>query len=315
MKQAVDEKRKAILVTGSHRSGSTWVGGVLAQSPRVSLFYEPFGRHGPSPVEFFYQYIPLEEPNAVVADYLRKTLLIEHSWRADFMAKPGLIRLLGASRRSMKSHAIRQGWLRPLMKDPMALLSAEWLAHHFGMQPVVLIRHPLAFVASCKRMQWPFKFQNLWQQKKLLARLPATFVQAIEEQNQTEQDLIGQNILLWNILHWVIAEYQKQHPDWFFVRHEDLSREPLLYFERIYQFLGLSFTARIQQKIQRETGSDNPVEARGVHTLRRNSRRNIWSWQTRLTPEEQARIRAGTAEVAEMFYQEQDWTPPPEFLA
>jgi hypothetical protein len=34
--------KKAILVTGSHRSGSTWVGKMIAQSPSVVYIHEPF---------------------------------------------------------------------------------------------------------------------------------------------------------------------------------------------------------------------------------------------------------------------------------
>ena len=32
---------KPILVTGSHRSGSTWVGKMLATSPSVNYIHEP----------------------------------------------------------------------------------------------------------------------------------------------------------------------------------------------------------------------------------------------------------------------------------
>jgi hypothetical protein len=40
--------RKPILVTGSHRSGTTWVGRIIASSPSVAYIHEPFHiRHDP----------------------------------------------------------------------------------------------------------------------------------------------------------------------------------------------------------------------------------------------------------------------------
>ena len=33
---------RPILVTGAHRSGSTWVGRMIATSPRVTYLHEPF---------------------------------------------------------------------------------------------------------------------------------------------------------------------------------------------------------------------------------------------------------------------------------
>ncbi len=34
--------RKPILITGSHRSGSTWVGKIIAEAPSVIYIHEPF---------------------------------------------------------------------------------------------------------------------------------------------------------------------------------------------------------------------------------------------------------------------------------
>lgn len=54
--------KKPILVTGSHRSGSTWVGRMLALSPSVGYIHEPFNirhRHGicKAHFEYWFQYI------------------------------------------------------------------------------------------------------------------------------------------------------------------------------------------------------------------------------------------------------------------
>ena len=38
-------RARPILVTGSHRSGSTWVGKMIASHPRVAYVEEPFNAH------------------------------------------------------------------------------------------------------------------------------------------------------------------------------------------------------------------------------------------------------------------------------
>lgn len=59
---------------------------------------------------------------------------------------------------------------RPLLHDPLALFSAEWLARRFDFDVVVLIRHPAAFVASVKSLHWEHPFDHFLKQAPLDAR-------------------------------------------------------------------------------------------------------------------------------------------------
>ena len=54
----------------------------------------------------------------------------------------------------------KEAGLRPLLKDPIAIMSCEWLAETFNMDVIVVIRHPAAFVASLKVAGWEFAFVN-----------------------------------------------------------------------------------------------------------------------------------------------------------
>ncbi|NIW45632.1 MAG: sulfotransferase family protein, partial [Gammaproteobacteria bacterium] len=54
--------RRPILVTGVHRSGTTWVGKMIAASPQVTYISEPLNMHHRpgvmrAPVDHWYQYI------------------------------------------------------------------------------------------------------------------------------------------------------------------------------------------------------------------------------------------------------------------
>ena len=44
--------------------------------------------------------------------------------------------------------------LIPVVKDPTALLSTEWLVKHFNLTPVIVTRHPILIVKSLLKLGW-----------------------------------------------------------------------------------------------------------------------------------------------------------------
>src|SRR5439155_11436559 len=51
-----------------------------------------------------------------------------------------------------------------LIRDPFAVFSINWFARRLGCRVVVIVRHPLAVVASVKRLGLTFDFRNLLDQ-------------------------------------------------------------------------------------------------------------------------------------------------------
>ncbi len=299
---------RPILVTGTQRSGSTWVGKMIAAHPRVLYFSEPFNpERRDCPVRTWWHYVtPRDEQR--FRRYLRFPCELRLPWwekRLDFPASFGrrLARNFGYARRRWQGY-------RPLLKDPVALLSAEWLATRYPTQNVVLIRHPAAFASSLKRLNWWMPVADLLGQEQLMQDWLHPF--EVEMRRLLHgSDVIDHAILGWRVFHHVIREYQRRHPDWRFCRHEDLSLRPVEEFAAVFKFLGLEFTAAVQQAIEQHTDAENPREAGGaVHQLKRNSKANIWNWQQRLTPAEIDRIRSGTRALADHFYGDADWWSP-----
>jgi len=70
--------------------------------------------------------------------------------------------------RTVRSWKRRLAGERPLLKDPIAFFSAEWLARTYGADVVVLIRHPAGFAGSLKRMGSSFDFNDFLGQPDLL---------------------------------------------------------------------------------------------------------------------------------------------------
>jgi hypothetical protein len=192
---------------------------------------------------------------------------------------------------------------RLLIKDPIAIMSSDWLASHFDMQIVVLIRHPAAFAGSLKKANWPHPFEHFLAQPQLMQDHLEPFAEQIIEYAKRPPDIIDQACLLWRIIYHVVDKYQKAHPDWLFLRHEDISREPIDSFRRMYDNLSLNWTSHVQTVIEEYSyGANEPKEG-----LRRDSRANIWSWKERLTDAEIKRVREQVSDVSVLFYSDEDW--------
>ena len=198
---------------------------------------------------------------------------------------------------------------RALLKDPIAFFSAEWLCNTFDMDVVILIRHPAAFVSSLKRLNWRHPFEHFLAQDQLMADFLEPFRSKIKVCAENKCDIISQGILLWYIFHHVVRIYQDMRPQWIFVKHEDLSRDPVSEFKKIYDQLGLRFSAKIGSVINDLSSSSNPSEVsdKSFDEISRDSRKNIWNWRRRLTKEEIGRIKNGVDPLASAFYDESDW--------
>ena len=67
---------RPILVTGAHRSGTTWVGAMLTLSPRIGLIHEPFSPITPpgvssAPFDRFFRYVTAENEGPYVEPFER----------------------------------------------------------------------------------------------------------------------------------------------------------------------------------------------------------------------------------------------------
>ncbi|MCW5860984.1 MAG: hypothetical protein KIS63_22000, partial [Caldilineales bacterium] len=116
-------------------------------------------------------------------------------------------------------------------------------------------------------------------------------------------------ILLWNAIHHTIHHYQLAHPDWQFVRYEDLAAAPLPGFEALYAALGLAWSPGSMRAIREYSAVSNPAEANAGDALfrPRDSRSAALTWVQRLTPDEIRRLRKGAGEAAARFYADDDW--------
>ena len=303
---------KPILVTGSHRSGTTWVGKMIAASPSVGYIHEPFNplhRPGICTAKFPYWFMYVTDENETpFYEPLKNTLAFRFNLSAELptLHSPRLVGRLAKNWYNFSLHRLRQSI--PLMKDPIALFSTEWLSKRYEMHVIVLIRHPAAFASSLIRMNWGHDFTGFHEQTLLMKDYLGHFANEIEEFTKNKQDLLDQAILLWRMMHHTILRYQTAHNDWLFLRHEDISNDPLHHFTYIFKYLNLTFTEHVKTTIEDYTNSSNHSEAQKGHLLtKRDSKSNIKSWKKKLTEQEITHIRNKVEDISHKFYSDSDW--------
>lgn len=302
-----------ILVTGAHRTGTTWVGKMLAAGGEAAYISEPLNvLHRPGvlrvPTRRWYTYI-CSDNEAEYLPALQETL----DFRYHPLAELRSLRSRKDAMRMGRDLGIfasgRLGGKRPLLKDPFAVFSAPWFAERLGCRVVITIRHPAAFASSLKRLDWPFDFSDLLAQPLLMRDWLEPYREEMEKLVARPQDVLRQGALLWRMVYGAVAQIQKSHPDFLLAYHEELSLEPAAGFEHLYAELGLRFDERARQAVLKSSSSENPGELsrKKVHAVRLDSRANLHNWKRRLTPQEIHTIHELTADLTAHFYPGLDW--------
>ncbi|MBA2625518.1 MAG: sulfotransferase [Acidimicrobiia bacterium] len=307
---------KPILVTGSNRSGTTWVGAALGQSGEVEYLHEPFNssiwpRSLARSPGGHYLYV-CEENKQEWQPSVERLLRYRFPVRSQVPEVRSPRDAAKLARDWARSGVRKARHRRPLLKDPIALFASEWLAQRFDMDVVVMVRHPAAFASSIKRLRWAFDFQ-FWLDQPLLMRDHLEPLRSeLERMVSTSPDHVEQAIVLWNAFYSVVDRLRARHPDWHVLNYEDLAEAPVDGFARLYPALGLRFDDEVARRVGAFSAEGNvkEVAASDKGTVRRDSRAAKWTWRRRLTPEEIERVRAGTRSVASRFYDASAWEPP-----
>lgn len=297
-----------ILVTGGHRTGTTWVGRMLSANTQAAYISEPLNvLHRPgvlrANVEHWYHYVCEENEGEYLPAFEELLDYRYHQW--DEIRS---IRSLKDFLRMGRDFAIFYNGLmrgqRVLLKDPFAVFSTPWFAKRLNFKVVVTVRHPAAFASSLKRLGWSFDFNNLLEQPLLMRDHLEPY--RAQMQSIKADDVIGQASLLWTMIYRTVHSTRHLIPDLLIVRHEDLSRDPIPGFRSLYESLSLDFTLRVEEKILHSSSSENPAELsrKKVHSVKLDSRANMDNWKKRLTDDEASRVREMTQDILAMYYPE-----------
>ena len=318
-----------ILITGSHRSGTTWVGNIIQNLPRIYYLHEPLTPNsitrGLFNTDIWYKYYDPKKEYENIETILNELFSGSYPFKAMFHFKNSLPHTdyrnpngINDGKIDLKyfkwrinayidSKRLNKKEIIPLIKDPIALTAAEWIYHKWNSKNIILIRHPAAFVSSLIRLNWRFNFENFTKQPDLIDRFLGPYRSQI---NNPPKDFISEASLIWTCITKIIIEYQKLYPNWLYIRHEDLSYDPINEFELLFKRLELSFSNKVKRFIQSTSSHSNPSEVSKktkVHQLQRDSKKNIKNWKKRLSKDEIKLIRDKTEHLSNKFYLDKDW--------
>ena len=317
-------ERAPIVVTGMPRAGTSWVGKMLDASGRVVYLNEPLNVKRPpgrSPgvlranVKYRFQYIsPANEDEYLRA--FRDMLALRYHALAEVRATRSVGDVLRMAKYWSSFVRGRLKQKRPLLDDPYAVFSGDWLASRLGCHVVVVVRHPAAIASSRKRLGWKLDFAELLNQRPLVNDWLHPFSDEMEAMRGSS-DVISESALLWRMIHHVVAGYRARNRLVRVVRHEDLSLEPVSEFARLYTHLELPFTDEVERAVIRSATGPQDQRAHAWSLSRKgisrtgfrpmDSRANVSAWKEQLTRPEIERVRELTQPVAKEYYADDDW--------
>lgn len=304
---------RPILITGTHYSATTWVGRVLAASDRVGYIWEPFNARGLQTTRgplFRYWYTYIADHNA--GDFepaLARTLNFKYSLAPQLLSARSIKDVARTARDRLQYSVARRRRARPLMKDPIAFLSAPWLAKTFDMQVVVTIRHPAAFAASMKARDSHHDFSHFADQSELMAGPLAPWADDVNSFAQRPRPLSEQAGLIWTMFAALLDNWRRDNPDWIVVRHEDLLDDPAGQFRSLCDSLSLPFDDAVRAELERSTSGANVTadSNRPQSHFVRNTAALAGRWRKVLTEDEIAALKQQVSPWDQHYYPDVEW--------
>ena len=288
-----------VLVTGMARSGTTWVGKMLA-SGDARYIGEPLNVDYPGVfglgVHHWYEDVAARD--AVFQRRLRFWCCGGFDALDQLKSVQRPADVLRVGKRYVEHLHRLLGATGVVVKDPYAVLSLPWFAEN-GFSVVVVVRHPLAVVGSMKALGWSVDPANFLSQPQLMQTALAEFREELTDQLRSGAGDVERNALLWKMIYRTVAASDLPIT---VVRQEDLSRDADHGFAELFRSLGMAYTARARARIRESSGEMNPVELSTTHSVRLHSAASLERARTRLATDEAARVLAITGDTAEAFY-------------
>lgn len=235
--------RKSILVAGTARSGTTWLGDLIASQIPSRILFEPFN---PDLVPeyrgfHYFQYIRPETANPEFYGFAQKVLTgdIRNRW-IDHQNE----RILSRYR---------------LIKEIRVNLALKWVHDSFPEVPIIfLMRHPCAVVASRMDLGWATDkdIEPFLSQPELVEDYLAPYMDLIQSARTIEE----KHAIIWCISNLIPLKQFK--PDELKISYyENLCTQPELELPSIFTSIGQRSVSRIIDTINRPSQTTREMSA------------------------------------------------------
>jgi hypothetical protein len=269
-----------ILITGMHRSGTTFLSKIINHERHYHSIHEPtnvdFGLVG---IKKWYYYGPTLEKN--IARIFGNMLVGQMKFKVPVLYSNNIIRRLFKSRGNIDYLKFKYSPKKKelLIKDPFLSLAADYfLEINKGNKVIFIVRHPVAIFESIKRMNWDFDFNQ-----SDLNNIIVDYPQFKSAPISTVTERLS---LLWCIINTVIINTNNRYPNTtLIIRHEDLSVKPIKVVKEIYSFLNMEYRENTERFIK-STMFDSTVNPKHKKQFdfKRNSFDLAYSWKKKNDP-------------------------------
>ena len=251
---------KSIVVAGTARSGTTWLGDLISSQVPSRILFEPF--HPGLVPEYrgfnYFQYMRPGTENPKFQAFAQKVFTgeIRNHW-------------IDRQNERIFSH-IR------LVKEIRANLALKWLHDHFpGVPIVLLIRHPCAVVRSRMELDWATDtdIKPLLSQPELIEDHLLPYMDLIKNAKTIEE----KHATIWCVSNLVPLK-QFNPGEVKIVYYENLCTQPENELSCLFEFLGQSYTESVVDIINQPSQTTKLTSAvvRGID--------KIENWKKKLSP-------------------------------
>jgi hypothetical protein len=309
---------QALLITGLHRSGTTWVGKLIEASGQFPVVHEPFNPHHGlrGLTDWYSQY----HKNAASAkekgenDFIDQSIdsLLDGSarWTRDHISKfwgRRLARRLFGSGVERNYRVVFRHNPNPslCLKDPFALFLSERIIERRNAKIVGLIRHPAALYRSMNRMSWSPNVRSLLGNPELVALLE------LESGVRFASGLLGDRVdaltSFWVAGALYLRHVQRKYPDnVLLLTHESLSSGEPECLEQLAGFSGIedpkAFDSMYREYNESISGSVVAPKPGVIHEFRRDGKSLANAWKRDLDLDISRRISSLAGQVLKGFY-------------
>lgn len=313
--------KQNIFITGVPRGGTTILGRMIAFSSDVNYLWEPFNLKYRVGVPDYYPFIGNDSSNEKKFFYsklIQDTINLKNlnpvitiNPHDSIIKRVG--KKLGLNRTTFLWYTIpkiKKIFSNPnllLIKDPIGIFLSEYLITEFNFKIIVTVRHPAAVATSRKSLNWQFDF-NWWREQEDFYM--EHFKKIDGKLEKYNLDFIHETSFHWLTCYSYIQKIKEKYPDSIMVlRHEDICEKPVHELEKVFNYIGLTNSSAIVNKIEKITsGSQLEKSTLNLAKLeKRDAKKLIYKWKRDISQKELEIIKDITSSVSLLYYSKEDF--------
>ena len=257
---------KSILVAGTARSGTTWLGDILAAQLNGRIMFEPF--HARKVKAFshyhYFQYMRPNEANEDLATYCQRVFSgdIRDGWIDNYV--------------EVRSPQYR------IIKEIRANLMLKWIQTHFPqVRQLFIIRHPCAVVLSRLTLNWDTDrdIEPFLSQSKLMKDFLEKKMDIITAATAPEE----KHAVIWCVSNLIpLQQFQKGELQVLF--YENLCTQPEVEISQLFQSMQLDYDDSLLDTL--DIPSTTTIQTSAIIT----GDNRVNSWQNELSSQQIDRV-------------------------